>query len=47
MPDGEYLHSGFLYLLKKVDQDYYLLKIYPEFAKTQGVIDDIKKQAGK
>ncbi len=43
MPDGEYLHSGFLYLLKKYDQKYYLEKIYLEFSKSATVVTDIKK----
>lgn len=47
MPDGEYLHSGFLYLLKKHDKKYYLIKIYPEFINTDAVIENIRKIAGK
>lgn len=43
LPDGEYLHSGFLYLLKKHEQSYYILKIYPEFVNSDAVIADIKK----
>ncbi len=45
MPDGEYLHSGFLYLLKKVDQTYYLVKIYPEFDKSELISADIIRRA--
>lgn len=45
MPDGEYLHSGFLYLLKRYKQKYYLLKIYPEFFNTKAVVTDIKKRS--
>jgi len=47
MPDGEYMHSGFLYLLKKYKQKYYMLKIYPEFMNTKGVINDIKKRSAQ
>ena len=43
MPDGEYLHSGFLYLLRKYEQKYYLLKIYPDFTDAKALIADIKK----
>ena len=43
MPEGEYLHSGFLYLLKKYGQKYYILKIYTEFTNSKAVIADIKK----
>lgn len=45
LPDGEYLHSGFLYLLKKHKQNYYMLKIYPEFFNSDAVIADIKKMS--
>lgn len=42
MPDGEYLHSGFLYLLKKQGDKYYLLKTYLEFYDIDEVVADIK-----
>jgi len=47
MPDGEYVHSGFLYLLKKQKNKYYLLKIYPEFVNSTAVIANIRKIVGK
>ena len=47
LPDGEYLHSGFLYLLKKYKQNYYILKIYPEFVNSDAVIADIKKLSSR
>lgn len=43
MPDGEYWHSGFLYLLKRYGGNYELLKIYLEFTQTDAVVADIKK----
>ncbi len=43
MPDGEYWHSGFLYLLKRVDDSYGLVKVYVEFTQTDVVAADIKK----
>ena len=47
MPDGDYLHSGFLYLLKKDAENYYLIKTYMRFAKSGSVIADIKKVLGR
>lgn len=43
MPDGEYWHSGFLYLLKRVDGKYALVKVYVEFTQTDLIVEDIKK----
>lgn len=43
MPDGEYLHSGFLYLLKKQGDKYYLIKTYLEFFNTDAVVTNIKE----
>ena len=42
LPDDEYLHSGFMYLLKKQDDKYYLTKTYLEFFDTDAVVSDIK-----
>jgi protein SCO1/2 len=42
LPDGEYLHSGFLYLLERHEGEYYLLKTYLEFTDTKRVVADIK-----
>lgn len=47
MGDGDYVHSGFLYLLQQHKQKYYLIKIYPEFHNTQAVINDIKKKVSQ
>lgn len=47
MPDSEYLHSGFLYLLKRSGDRYVLEKIYLEFMQTDAVVADIKNRAGK
>jgi len=47
MPDGEYWHSGFLYLLKRYGEKYELLKIYLEFTRTDAVAADIKKLTGR
>ncbi len=46
LPDGEYLHSGFLYLLKRENGQYYLLKTYLEFTDTDAVAADIKTITG-
>jgi protein SCO1 len=43
LPDGEYLHSGFLYLLQEHEERYYLIKLYPEFINAKAVIENIKK----
>jgi cytochrome oxidase Cu insertion factor (SCO1/SenC/PrrC family) len=46
MPDGDYLHSGFLYLLKRENGKYYLLKTYLRFDNSEMIIEDIKKITG-
>ena len=46
LPDGEYLHSGFLYLLKKENGKYYLVKTYLEFTKSAIIVNDIEKLVG-
>ncbi len=47
MPDGEYLHSGFLYLLQRHEGNYYLKKIFLEFYDDKKVIESIKKVLSK
>lgn len=47
MPDGEYVHSGSLYLLKRHDNGYVLQKIYLEFINSEGVVQSIKKIINK
>jgi protein SCO1/2 len=47
LPDGEYLHSGFLYLLKRQQDEYQLLKIYVDFRNTDVVVKDILRLTNK